>query len=250
MLSPSFVAMTVRTLATALLVTSLGISGCSAEKAPKVALQKDIESISRILVIGDSISLGQGAGGKGPDCPLSDETNREDLAYPALLAKKTNAELIVLAHAGRGLVRNYNDMPGQSIQDWLGPPDYRRLPGPDAAPDLVLVHVGTNDFHHYDPGPEFELAYTALIRHLLITYPKAQIVALIGPMLDDQDRGQAAEHIQAALASARENSQQRIDFILFDPKDQPNVGIGCQWHPSAKMQQAMADRILAQIVHP
>lgn len=250
MLRSSFASVIVRATAVSLLTATLGISGCKAEDTREVSADADIAGITSILVIGNSISLGQGAGGKGPDCPLSDETNREDLAYPALLAKETDADLIVLAQGGRGLVRNYNDMPGDTIQEWLGPPAYRRLPAPNSAPDLVLIHVGTNDFHHNDPGLEFERAYTALVQHLLTTYPKAHIVALIGPMLDDHDRNLAAARIQSALVAVPENSKQRVDFILFDPKDETNAGIGCQWHPSARMQQAMADRILAQIVHP
>ncbi len=239
---------TAKCFAVILLGASLTLPACRAETSRGPSEGERHADISRILVIGDSISLGQGAGGEGPDCPLSFDTNRADLSYGAILAKNTGAELTLLGQGGRGLVHNYGDMPVETIRDWLQPPDYLRLPGPETAPDLILVHVGTNDFYQNDAGGAFQEAYTDLFRHLLASYPKARAMALIGPMLDDSDRARASARIEAALAALPAEDRPRVEFIAINPADYSGMGIGCQWHPSARMQEAMADLIMAHFM--
>lgn len=201
----------------------------------------------RILVIGDSISLGQGAAGEGPHCPLSPATNRAELAYPALLAREFGAELEVLARSGRGLVRNFDGSQIDTMQAWLGAPAYDRLPPATHAPDIVIVNLGHNDFYHNDAATAFTPAYRQLAASILERYPQASLYAMIGPMLEMEDVDRASSSIESALSALSSEQQARIEFIELQPNEFHGLGIGCAWHPNGPMHEQIAKRIVARI---
>jgi lysophospholipase L1-like esterase len=201
----------------------------------------------RILVIGDSISLGQGAGGEGPHCPLSPATNRADLAYPSLLAREFGADLEVLSRSGRGLVRNFDGSQIDTMQAWLGAPDYDRLPPAKHAPDIVILNLGHNDFYHNDTVTAFAPAYQQLTASILERYPQADLYALIGPMLEADDVSRASSSIETALSALSSEQKARVEFIKLRPSEFHGLGIGCAWHPNGPMHERIAKRILARI---
>jgi len=230
-----------RTLAGLALGSAIVLSGCASD--PGAA-----EKISDVLVIGDSMALGYGAGASGPKCEKSlGETARPDLAYGAVVATALGANLNVLAVPGHGLVRNYADAPGADMQTWLGYPAYDKLPPKSEAPGLVIIHLGTNDFYQHDPGTAFEEAYADLAGHILSTYPHARLVAMIGPMMGESDRARASEEIKAALDSLPARQAARTTFIHVDPKDLGPDSIGCDWRPTVAAHQKMAGIILSDL---
>lgn len=217
--------------------TLLALSACT-DEAP---------AEHSILVIGDSISLGQGAGGEGPNCNLSVETNRPDRAFGTRVALELGADLNVLALAGRGLVYNYNGAKLRTVQGWLQEDDYAILPNGKETPDVVFVHLGTNDFFKHDATEAFTPAYTELASTILERYPDAHLYALIGPMLDSEDRAVARDSIRAALEALPADQQDRATFYEFQSKDFIGLGIGCSWHPSAEMHDVMAQSLIKLI---
>ncbi len=201
----------------------------------------------RVLVIGDSISAGYGIEGAGPDCPFSPGTQDQTQTYAALAAARLEAETTTLAASGRGLVRNYS---GARTGTMLALMD-RALPGearptaPAPGPfDLVLVHLGTNDFSGEDKPEGFEKAYVELLQTLRQRYPEAPIYALLGPMLGPEPFTEASRAIEGAVASRRGAGDEAVRFLAFPP---PPSSFGCDWHPGLAANREMADRLVARL---
>ncbi|HPE47526.1 MAG TPA: SGNH/GDSL hydrolase family protein [Hyphomonas sp.] len=206
------------------------------------------DRISRVLVIGDSMALGDGAGASGPDCGKTiQETARPDQAYGPVVATALGADISVLAVVGRGLVYNYENGTAPNMQTWLGYPKYERLPPRREAPGLVIIHLGTNDFYKHDAGAEFTDAYADLADHILSRYPHAKLVAMIGPMLDEQERSRASDAITAALARLPEKEAARATFIRVEPSELGDDWVGCDWRPTVAAHQKMAGMILSDL---
>ena len=198
----------------------------------------------QIFVIGDSISTGYGALGKGPDCEANDETNSPDITYAAVLAKQLGANLIVDAVAGRGLVHNVDGQPAPTVKaKLLDDPQIRRGAYRDLKPALVMVHIGTNDFYRNDPGPAFEAAYQSLLEELARAYPDAEILSLFGPALHGEEAARATSAIHRAINAAQASTGREIRFLQLSYDDDPVAAIGCQWHPGVSTHAKMADAI-------
>ena len=213
-----------------------------------LARSDEVVRVPRVLVIGDSISLGEGAGQVGPDCPLTPETSRPGETYAAIVARAAGGELASLAISGRGLVRNYDDFPSLTMQQWLGENDFGRLPVADLAPDLILINLGTNDFHDNDPEPAFSAAYGNLLQTLRSRNPESLVYRLFGPMLDGAEALRADSAVRSAIKAQAAKGDSRVHYVRLptDPHD-PEM-IGCNWHPSLKAHEAMAQRLLVRIL--
>jgi lysophospholipase L1-like esterase len=214
------------------------VSACASEHKP------DAFEAREIFVIGDSITTGYGALGPGPDCAATDATHSADAAYAAVLARRLKAKLIVDAVSGRGLVHNVEGQPAPTVKALLldggaiRSGRYRRL-----SPELVLIHIGTNDHFQNDPGPAFEAAYVDLLETLAGAYPDARLVGLFGPSLSGGDRARAVGAITRAIETAEGTTGREIGFLQLDYDDDPVTAIGCDWHPGVSTHAAMAAAI-------
>lgn len=200
-----------------------------------------------VLVIGDSISAGYGIEGAGPDCPFSPTTQDQTRTYAALTAAHFGAEATTLAASGRGLVRNYSGARSGTMRDLMD----RALPGeaqpagPASGPfDLVLVHLGTNDFSGEEEPAGFEEAYRELLEKLRQRHPQAAIYALIGPMLGPDRFAAASAAVEGAVEARRSAGDAAVRFLAFPP---PPTSFGCDWHPGLVANQDMADRLIARL---
>ena len=221
----------------------LDVSDPSAKSDPTRNL--DTEKYNNVLVIGDSISLGQGALGASRYCDIALENSDPGSAYGALVAEALSADIEVHAWGGHGLVRNYNGFRSRTISDRVGDLISRNKIAPF---DLALIHVGTNDFSGFDPGAAFEDSLRDLIFELHAHSPDAMVIALTGPMLSGVDLD---KHI-GAVSSSADRINRELDLPVAQHLHLPfsllkNGQIGCSWHPSVKMHDAMADRILRQL---
>ncbi len=206
-----------------------------------------LEDRPRMLVVGDSISAGYGVEGTSTECGFDPEFESQYLTYAAVAARNLDADIITLAVSGAGLVRNYNGDTEWTMERLA----YRLLPSSsDVAPlpsaEVVVVHLGTNDFADGARPEGFTDAYEALLGDVRATSPTAMIYAAMGPMLSPDDQDAAAAAIETAIAARRAEGDEQVALIRFDWQPVPE-DLGCDWHPSAVAQARMADELERRI---
>lgn len=106
-----------------------------------------------IEFIGDSYTCGFGTESNQPTEPFRLDTENCNKAYGCIIARYFNADYVLVAHSGRGMVRNYGDnvqrsegtMRSRYLQVYdqhaTTPYDFKAY-----TPDLVVINLGTNDF--------------------------------------------------------------------------------------------------------
>ena len=205
------------------------------------------ESRLEIEFIGDSHSVGYGDLSTSRDCTgqqVHDTTDSQQ-AFGPLLARRFGADYRVLAYSGRGIVRNYNGGPGQSL-----PSLYPRMKPDDSVdlesdpghwrPQLIVINLGTNDFstpvHSGEAWSndaalraDYRDKYAAFARMLMAKQPQAHLVLMGG------DNFQAeVEQIAATLNGERPGQVLTLPVGVMEHT-------ACHYHPSLKDQKMMAD---------
>ncbi|MEI9950784.1 MAG: SGNH/GDSL hydrolase family protein [Pseudomonadota bacterium] len=204
----------------------------------------------RLEVIGDSISAAYGNEGVYP-CQFSSATENHYLSYEALAARAVNAELYTEAWSGIGMLRNYEgtttdvmpdryprSLPERATSTW----DFGKF-----VPDAVVINLGTNDFATGDPGAAFQAAYLKFVSDLRLHYPSARFFLALGPMLSGDSYGQASVYLKAVIAARASAGDKNLTLLEFGTQDSNADGLGCDYHPSLKTHQKMADKLLAAL---
>lgn len=197
-----------------------------------------------IEFIGDSLTCGFGTEGAGKDDPFLPETEDCNDAYACMLARLFDADYTLVAHSGRGLVRNYGDPEPVSASGTLVHRvgnlydecdtlawDYAAARRPDA----VVVNLGTNDFstRPHPSAEQFKAGYARLVDHLRRVYGPVPVVCVaprIAPELLD--------HIRAFV---RESGDERL-YVAAYMEDYCNGSsdLGSCGHPNRAGQRKMA----------
>jgi lysophospholipase L1-like esterase len=205
------------------------------EIAPAPARQR------KVLILGDSITVGYGVLGENESCGYSPDTEEYAETYAAALGRAFDAEVHAVAVSGRGLVRNWAGGEGAVFREmwaWESP-DGAPWDAGRFQPDAVLIALGTNDFSTADPGPAYAEAYARLLTQLSETYPGARLYALTGPMLLPDAQALQDIAIDTAL-SASGVVAGRIHFTL-SPSGRVR---GCHSHPGLDTQALMARDVI------
>ncbi len=205
----------------------------------------------RIEIVGDSISCGYGVLGIGPACQFTPATESEPLAWGALASRSLSAMHTSVAFSGLGVWRNYGGDPSDTM-----PARYSRALANDPSslwdhsfvPDVVVVNLGTNDFTggQGDPGPSFESAYAAFLGELRAVHPSAPIVAVTSPMLSEPNRTILRGYVEDAIAARAAAGDTNVTLLDIEEQHETD-GYGCDYHPSAAKQQAMAAALTAHL---
>jgi lysophospholipase L1-like esterase len=209
----------------------------------------------RIEIVGDSITAGYGNEGADMNCTFSPDTENHYLTYGALSARALGAELSTVAWSGKGVVCNYGD-DAASCSDPLPPYYDRTLPARADSrwdfsrwqPQAVVINLGTNDFSTaMDPTQEqFEQALGALIEHMRAGYPGALILATVGPLLTGADLATARTYIANVVKQRNDAGDAKVQAFELAPTNAAD-GYGCDWHPSLKTHQVMAEALTAKL---
>jgi lysophospholipase L1-like esterase len=205
----------------------------------------------RIEIIGDSISAGYGDEGPDMNCPFTPDTENHYLTYGAIAARNVGADLVTVAWSGRGVVCNYGDDP-TSCDDPMPTVVDRILPAQATSvwnfalyqPQAVVINLGTNDFSTtVDPAnAEFEAAYTTLLTRVRAAYPDAIILCTVGPLLSGTDLATARSAITNSVQARVDAGDGQVKTFELAETDPAN-GYGCDWHPSQRTHQIMADTL-------
>lgn len=215
------------------------------------------ESQLKLEFIGDSITCGYGIEGVWEKDTFTTQQERPDKAYAFLTAKALGAQVQLCSWSGIGLISNYVDPETIMLPDthWLMQANWPytdkslslRLgiepevwDGAGYEPDIVVIHLGTNDISWVRGMEERRLEYTAQLRQLIEAVhrrsPRAKICCCLGIM---------GEQLNTSVEEA----------VNLFKKDFPNVaakavlftqqleedGIAADWHPSAVTHKKAAE---------
>ena len=211
----------------------------------------------KIEVIGDSITCGYGIEGVWEKNVFSTEIERADKSYAFLTAKALNANVHCCSWSGIGIISNYVDPQTAKNPEtsWLMPSNWpytdkslslRLGIEPEVwdesrySPDIVIIHLGTNDASWVQNKEDRRLSYVSGLRQLIEAVhrrsPKAKICCCLGVM--GQDLCKAME--EALALFHKDFPLVPVKYVEF-PVQKDEDGIAADWHPSAKTHQKMAD---------
>ena len=202
----------------------------------------------QMLVIGDSISTGYGVEGESQGCKFSLETQNANLAFGAVAGRLLDADVTTIAVSGRGLTRNWgnDDRPTmRAVYNSLVLSDPPAISA-DIEMDVVMVHLGTNDFAHSDPGVGFDRNYEDFLVRLRADHPEALLVAGWGPMGAAETYTDALDSIEGAVEARNAAGDANVRFVEFSNAPDGQT-YGCDYHPSADTQFYMGTVLAADI---
>jgi len=207
--------------------------------------------VRHIEFIGDSYTCGYGVEGLNRHERFRAETENCDKAYACIAARYFDADYTLIAHSGRGVVRNYGDKRPVSASGTM-PERMARLYDEDDSicweysrspwhPDIVVVYLGTNDFSTgaHPSEKEFKAGYRRLLRMLRNHYGVQVPVLCVAPGVRD---GVADRCIREVC---REEADARLQVLTMDPKlCDGQKDLGSDSHPNYAGQRKMAMQLI------
>ena len=204
----------------------------------------------RLEVIGDSISAGYGNEGALP-CMFEAKTENQYLTYAAIAARALQADLHSEAWSGIGMLRNNGGettgtmperyartLPERADSVW----DFSKY-----VPHAVVINLATNDFAKGDPGAPFQSTYLKFVADLRGHYPAARFFLAVGTMLSGPDYAKTVTYLKAVIAARAAVGDSNLTLLELGSQDGQADGLGCDYHPSLKTHQKMADKLVAAL---
>ncbi len=209
----------------------------------------------QIEFIGDSHTVGYGNTSTKRECTTDEvwATTDSSAAFGALTAAHYHAAYEVNAISGRGVVRNYNNSPGDTL-----PAAYpyvlfdKKQPVADPAwkPQVLVIALGTNDFstplHDGEKWKtreqlraDYEATYLRFLQGLRAKNPGALLIVWATDMASGEIESEAGKVVQAMKAGG----ESRIAFV---PMDHLQFS-GCHSHPSLVDDRTIRDRLVQAI---
>ena len=206
----------------------------------------------QIEIIGDSHTVGYGNLSATRDC-TEDQVwaNTDDTqAFGALTATHYDADYQVNAISGRGVVRNYNGTPADTLPQaypYVLFDKQQKVSDPAWHPQVIVIALGTNDFttrlHAGEPWKtrdelhaSYEATYSQFLQSLRATNPAALIIVWATDMADGEIEAEAQKVVHA-------RQQQGDHSIQFLPIDGLTFS-ACNWHPSLADEKVIADKLI------
>lgn len=213
-------------------------------------LKETVYPSKHIEFIGNSLTCGYGVEGKDRNEPYKAETENCNLSYASIIARYFNADYTLIAHSGRGVVRNYGDslrvsdvtmkdrMMNTYDMDLEKKWDFKTY-----RPDLVVINLGSNDFSTgvCPSEEEFIHAYKILINRLRTNYGNIPILC-ISPAIAQRQIVQYLERMRKSL-----NDKKVYVTVIPEGLCDPNTDLGAAWHPNYKGQTKMAMTLIPYI---
>ena len=155
-------------------------------------LQADAPKDRIIEYIGDSYTCGYGTESSNKE-RFKPETENQNLTYACAVARYFDADQIVTAHSGMGIVRNFNS----KFTDYCMPERYTQTfdtdkerkwdaKGCPLKPGITVIYLGTNDFSRGMQPAErlFVKNYIKLLNEIKDNYGDAHPVLCLVPKHD------------------------------------------------------------------
>ena len=203
----------------------------------------------RLEFIGNSITTGYGNAPDSTPCHFSPQTQNFLQSYVSMLATELNAEMSAVAWSGRGLARNYDKtetgvMP--ELYAYAVPYKEKMKWESDSwQPDVVVIHLGTNDFAHEIPAEDFWVKrYLRFIDEIHIHYPLSRFFLVGGPTLKDSPAYPAYSTLKSYLNTIKEKAAAKgLDVEAYVIPSFEGAGLGCDAHPAKGAHKKMAQEL-------
>jgi lysophospholipase L1-like esterase len=215
--------------------------------AGSVLLPADPLPARRMMFVGDSITCGECAAAGENDPPKDNRLSSPRQSYGMILARRFNAQCNLVSYGGRGLIRDW-----QGITATVNAPEYYGLALPDDpkstwdprsyVPDAIGICIGQNDFSQGVPDQvEFVNAYVRFVQRILGDAPKARIVLITSPMLNDWPDQVPYRTVQFRFLQQVVAKVNNPQVTAFEASHQP--GRPANSHPTGPQHQAMAGEL-------
>ncbi len=216
-----------------------------------------------IEFIGNSITCGYGNEGAFGQEAFGPATENHYLTYAAITSRSLDAKHLAVCKSGIGIYRNYGG-PEEGSPDCM-PNYYQRIFLYDenpkynfaAKPDLTCIDLGTNDFSTSGgDSAKFVSNYLQFIDTIQAKNKGADILCLLGSMLDGNDLNRVRRYIKDIVDLADSNKKGNVYF--FEMSEQKgDLGIGIDDHPNVAQHLKNAKELTKYIaslkgwpVHP
>lgn len=204
----------------------------------------------KMEIFGNSITCGYGIEDRVGDSYVGYYENCYD-AYAALTARHFNAQCHYTAKSGIGITISWFPMIMPQMYDRTDPVDSTsKWDFKKYTPDLVLINLFQNDswlvkkpdheefkskFGTTPPSEEFLIeSYRNFVKTIRATYPKAQIICMLGNMDITRAGSPWLGYVEKAVAPLHDKKL----FTFFVPyKNTPG-------HPKTSEQKALADSLI------
>jgi len=205
----------------------------------------------QIEFIGDSHTVGYGNSSPKQDCTQDEvwATTDNSHAFGPLTASHYHADYQINAISGRGIVRNYNGTPADTLPqaypyvlfDKLNP-----YTDPTWNPQVIVIALGTNDFSTpLNPSEKWktrdqlhadvEASYLRFLQTLHANHPHAYLILWATGIAN----GEVESEAQKVVAQARAQGFTRLTFLPIDHL----TFTGCHSHPSLPDHRAISSRL-------
>ncbi|MFD1629465.1 SGNH/GDSL hydrolase family protein [Pseudopedobacter beijingensis] len=202
-----------------------------------------------IEFIGDSYTAGYGTDGNHRDDPFFIETENANKTYACIIARYFNSDYALIAHSGRGAVRNYGDPLTQSkytmkdaMMNTLNSDTIHKYNFNQYKPSLVVVNLGTNDFSTkpYPSEVEFHSAYKKILANIRNNYGEVPVLCVVPRLSEDLEK--YIKTFAAELDDLNLHITASLKGVFNDDSD-----MGAAWHPGYSGQKKMAMFIIPYI---
>ncbi len=219
-------------------LASFDIDGQVGQK-PQLARRK-------MLVLGDSVTCAEGVERMSGE-PKNSRWWNPRQSYGMLAADALGAQVHLVCHGGRGLMRSWN---GRTDEANL--PDFYEYAIADAKapaqwdhskyqPDLIVSAIGTNDFTPGVPDREAYVSkYVELVRALLRNHRQARIVLTEGSILNGGNKTAMVEYIGETIKRV---GSERVTAA----RSEYHPGDASDGHPTGEQHAAMAKELVPQL---
>lgn len=171
-----------------------------------------------IEFVGDSLTVGYSAADTDKsESAWSTKTEDATKTYAKQVADAFDAEYMVTAISGRGVVMNNSGGSGYVLPEVYPQLDIYNIPGTayDFAlqPDVVVINLGTNDATNADLDlTAFREGVVSFIKTVRQHNPKAQIIWAYG-LRSDKLTAQVAQAIEAAVAQINSEGDSKVYYL-------------------------------------
>lgn len=204
----------------------------------------------KIEFFGNSISCGYAINDMAGDSPLGFYENNYD-AYPAITARHFDAQYHCTAKSGIGIMVSWFPLIMPEMYNRLDPTDSTsKWDFSKFTPDVVVINLLQNDswIVNMPQNEQFKMrfgttpptetqivnAYKSFVQTLRSTYPKAQIICMLGSMDITKKDSPWPGYVEKAV---KEINDSKI-FTYFAPYK------GTPGHPKVKEQNEMAEGLI------